>query len=410
MREWVRSRKGILVVLQWLLVLVVSVVGATTEAGRSAPLLFWGLVSLAALGNVALMRLPVPYFYRPPQWMQLFVIDTLFVGTAIYFVRGFDTDYYLPYFLILLTAAISRSLTRGILLAVGITAAYLFLTWRGSEPGALLDTNLLLRIPLFFIVALFTSYLAHGARLQDESREEARALGDEVRSLQQLAAGIAHEVRNPLTAVSNTLQALAGKLPESDPARGLVEDSLGQVGKVTRIVQETLDVARPAHLQLNWMEVNAVLERAVKSVLRGVPEGAIRVERALSPQPLVARIDETVLEQSLSNLLRNSVEAMGGAGAIRLETRARLMRGREEVVVSISDSGPGIPAHILERLFQPFYTTKEDGTGLGLVLTRKFARAHGGELEVSGGAGGGTTVRLTLPVAGPPVASTAGEA
>jgi len=406
MGEWVRSRKSIVVVLQWLLVLIVAVVGATTEAGRSSPQVFWGLVSLASLGNVALMRIPLPYFYRPTQWMQLFIIDILFVGTAIYFVRGFDTDFYLPYFLILLTAAMSRSLASGVLLALGVSAAYLFLVWRASEPNYLLDTNLLLRIPLFFTVALFTSYLAHGARLQDEAREESQALADQVRSLQQLAAGIAHEVRNPLTALNNTLQALEGRLPAGDPARALVTDSLGQVGKVTRIVQETLDVARAAQLQVDWLEMNGLLERSLHTALGAVPEGRVTVERRFSPQASLVRGDGTLLEQVFTNILRNSAEAMPEGGTVRLETGTRLMRGREEVIVTLRDTGPGIPAHLAERLFQPFYTTKEDGTGLGLVLSRKYVRAHGGDLEVRAAAGGGTEVIIILPVAGPAPAVT----
>ena len=401
MRSLVRSRKGIIVVLQWLLVIVLAVVGTTTEAGRASPLFFWGLIILAALGNIAIMRQPVPSFYQPTQWAQLFIADTVVVGTAIYFIRGFDVDIYLPYFLIILTAAFTRSIARGVLVALAISAAYLFLVWRSGGKGSLLSVEMLIRVPLFFVIALFTSYLAHGARLQQEAEAESRVLADQVSLLQQLAAGIAHEVRNPLTALNNTLQALERKIPGDDPAKALVEDSLTQVHKVTRIVQETLDMARPPALQLDWLSVNIVLERAVRMALAAVPEGRISVVRRMSPQPLMVRGDESVIEQAFLNLLRNSLEAMPGGGKLSLETMARLVRGREEVGVAISDNGPGIPAHIAERLFQPFYTTKEHGTGLGLVLSRKFVRAHGGDLEMYEAKGGGTEAFVSLPVAGP---------
>jgi signal transduction histidine kinase len=173
-------------------------------------------------------------------------------------------------------------------------------------------------------------------------------------------------------------------------------------------VQETLGVARAAQLQVDWLEINALLERSLRSALGSVPEGRIAVDRKFSPQALLVRGDETLLEQVFTNILRNAVEAMPGGGAVRLETGARLMRGREEITVSVRDSGPGIPPHLAERLFQPFYTTKEDGTGLGLVLSRKYARAHGGDLEVRAGPGGGTEIVVTLPVAGP--AAAVGEA
>jgi len=401
MRSLVRSRKGIIVVLQWLMVIVLAVVGTTTEAGRASPIFFWGLIALAALGNIAIMRQPVPTFYQPAQWTQLFIADTMVVGTAIYFIRGFDIDIYLPYFLIILTAAFTRSMARGVGVALAISAVYLFLVWRAGGKGNLLSVEILIRIPLFFVMALFTSYLAHGARLQQEAEEKSRILSDQVSSLQQLAAGIAHEVRNPLTALNNTLQALERKIPREDQANALVEDSLEQVRKVTRIVQETLDMARPPALQLNWLSINMVLERAVRTAMAAVPEGKISVERRLSLQPLMVRGDESVIEQALLNLLRNSIEAMPGGGRLTLETMARLVRGREEVGVGISDNGPGISAHIAERLFQPFYTTKEKGTGLGLVLARKFVRAHGGELEMFAAKGGGTEAFISLPVAGP---------
>src|SRR5438105_1685411 len=110
MREWVRSRKGIVLAMQWLLVVVVAVWGGTTGAWRTEPVVFWSLGGLFMLGYLGLMRLPAPYFYQPTHWMHLFVADTVFVGAAIYCMRGFDSELYLPYFMIILTAALTRSL------------------------------------------------------------------------------------------------------------------------------------------------------------------------------------------------------------------------------------------------------------------------------------------------------------
>lgn len=407
MPRWLRTRKGYVVLLQWLLVAVVAIWGATTGAWRASPTVFWALVGLSAVGNAALTRLPLPYFYRPLHWMYIFGADTVFVGAALYCMRGFDTALYLPYFMIILTAALTRSLTRGIAVAVFVNGLYVLLVWREGDSGSLLDPGFLIRLPFFFIIAIFTGYLAQSARLEQETQESSQALADEVTELQQLAAGIAHEVRNPLTAISNSLQAMQGRLAEDGTARELVRDALDQVGRVTRIVQETLDLARPATLRAGWLDVNELVERAARDALR-TPQGEkIAVIRRYTPAALTMWGDAQALELALANILRNAVEAMAAGGTLELETVSETVRGRERIGLKATDSGAGIPPHQLARLFQPFYTTKEQGTGLGLCLARKVVRAHGGELTVASpartdpdGRPRGTVVRLTLPVAG----------
>ncbi len=410
MHGWWRSRKGYVVSLQWLLVGVVAVWGSATGAWRIAPLLFWSLVLLSALGNLALMRLPPPAFYRPVNWMYMFVADTVFIGAAIYCMRGLDSRLYLPYFLIILTAALTRSLARGILVAAGVSSLYVFLVWRDVESLSLLDVDVLIRLPFFFIIAIFTGYLAQSARLQQEAVDASRSLADQVRSLQQVAAGIAHEVRNPLTAMTNSLQAVLHRLPEGGTERGLIRDALDQVARVTRIVQETLDLARPPALKPGWTDLHDLVRRALRDL--GAAASALDVHLRLAPNAGALWGDAQLLEMVLGNVLRNAVEAMPAGGRLDIETVTSVVRGREQVAVRVTDAGGGIPAHQLARLFQPFYTTKPGGTGLGLCLARKIVQAHGGEMTVLSpvhpagvGPAGGTMVRMVLPVAGPaPVA------
>jgi signal transduction histidine kinase len=395
-----RTRKGYVVALQWLLVTVVGVWGGVSGAWRTSPAVFWSLIGLSALGNAALMRMPLPYFYQPNHWMHLFVADTMFVGAAIYAMAGFDTDLYLPYFLILLAAALTRSLARAVLVAFGVSVVYLVLVWRAGGGEGFLDAAYLIRLPFFIVIAVFTSYLAHGARLQEEAVAATRALSEQVLSLQQLAAGIAHEVRNPLTAISNTLQALLARIPAGGRDRALVEEALGQVTRVTRIVQETLELARPARLSPVWLDLAALAERVVREAEPAIRETGGRVVRRPGAGPVGVWADGIALEQALSNVVRNAVEAMPAAGELSVEAFTEIAEGRELVGVRVSDTGPGIPAHQLVRLFQPFYTTKAQGTGLGLCLARKCLQAHGGDLAVETEAGRGTRVTLRLPVRG----------
>lgn len=413
MLTWLRSRKGYVVALQWLLTLVVAVWGGATGLWRLTPTVFWSLVALSALGNLGLMRLPLPYFYRPLHWMYIFVADTVFVGAAIYCMRGWDTSLYLPYFLITLTAALTRSLARGVLVAAAVSGLYVFLVWREGDAAGLVDVQFLIRLPFFFIIAMFTGFLAQAARVQQEAVDASRALSDQVASLQQLAAGIAHEVRNPLTAISNNLQTVQARLPEGGAEQGIVRDALEQVGRMTRIVQETLELARPATVRPGWLELNALADRAAREALRAPGGEKIELRLRLSPRALPVWGDAQLLDQGLANVLRNAVEAMPEGGTLDVETRAAPGAGRDAVLVRVSDSGGGIPAHQLERLFQPFYTTKAGGTGLGLCLARKFVRAHGGDLSVTSpveavpGGGRGTSIRILLPVTGVPATAAA---
>jgi len=404
MRAWaagMRSRKGYVLALQWLLILVVAAWGATTGAWRAAPSVFWTLVVLSAAGNLALMRMPLSYFHQPTHWMHLFIADTMFVGAAIYCVVGFDSEFYLPYFLIVLIAALTRSLARALAVAVSISVIYMYLVWREQSAERFLDTSYLIRLPFFLIIALFTSYLANAARLQQEAQDASRALTDQVRSLQQLAAGVAHEVRNPLTAISNSLQVLINRLPDGGEDRTIAGEALAQVSRVTRIVQKTLEVARPVKLQESWLDVNECLETVLHDAAAAHRADGIEIRKRMAPQALAMWGDALLLGQVFSNLVRNALEAMRKGGVLEVTTGTGSRAGIERVTVRISDNGPGIPAHQIERLYQPFYTTKERGTGLGLWLARKYVRAHGGGLSVGGRPGGGTEAVVTLPVAGP---------
>ena len=233
-------------------------------------------------------------------------------------------------------------------------------------------------------------------------------------ALGTMAAGLAHEIRNPLAAIKGAAQYLepppgAAPAGEDSPAEfvGIIID---EVDRLNEVVDRFLAYARPLVLQPEPVDVNRLAERAVETLRRqGVAEG-IELELALGsslPQPPG---DATLLHQVLENLLRNATQALGQHKDPDAERRVRLHtrqghafghgRGPSTVDIVVEDTGPGIAPEDLDKLFIPFYTRRSGGTGLGLALCRRIVHAHGGELEAGARPGGGARFTVLLPIGG----------
>lgn len=213
----------------------------------------------------------------------------------------------------------------------------------------------------------------------------------------ELAAGVAHEIRNPLAAIVNATSLLAAR-------DGLTGDeyatTLGAVRtearRLNRILSEFLLFARPRAPERRLSDIGEVVAR-VAALLREDPERAagleldVRLDRAL---PVFA-FDRDQITQVLWNVALNGVEAMGGRGRLRLDVE----QVNDDVVISVADTGRGIPSGDRSRVFDPFYSRKPVGTGLGLTIAQRIVAAHGGRIELSSAAGHGTRVRIALPLA-----------
>jgi len=228
------------------------------------------------------------------------------------------------------------------------------------------------------------------------SLEEMMVQSEKMLSVGGLAAGMAHEINNPLEGMSNYLSLARGDLARGDAPSALRRLDGAQEGlrRAGDIVRQVLQHADPASAPRTVVDLNAALRQAVEFV-RSRPEfAAIRFEEDLSPSPLGVQASPALLGQVFLNLLLNACEAQPGGGEVRIAT------GRDDgrVVAEIADRGPGVPRENSARIFEPFYSTKES-TGLGLSICYSIVTQHGGDLAVSDRPGGGALFRLRFPAA-----------
>jgi len=220
-------------------------------------------------------------------------------------------------------------------------------------------------------------------------REHAERRGEELR---QVASAIAHEVRNPLAVIRGQADLLARTLSAGGPAPAPLDRIREQVGRLDEVVGRFLELGRLPRLDVRDLDLTALLGGLAESLRQGAAPGTWTVALE-APPSLRARADPALLEGALLNLGLNALQAMPGGGRVVLSLRLEGLR----VVFDVADEGPGFAPEVRGRLFQPFFTTKAAGSGLGLALARRSAQAHGGDLEALDSPGGGALLRLWIP-------------
>jgi two-component system sensor histidine kinase PilS (NtrC family) len=210
--------------------------------------------------------------------------------------------------------------------------------------------------------------------------------------LGEMAAVVAHEVRNPLAGIAGAIQVLEGRLPEGSPDRDVLGSILGRIGDLSEMIQDFLSFARPRPLHRAPVPLQPLLREAAASLTDAAEYSGVLVE--VSGADVTVSGDADLLRGAFANILLNAGQAMSGRGTVRASVRG--MDGC--CLVSIHDDGPGIPAEARERVFELFFTTKNRGTGLGLPIVRRDVEAHGGEVAVTCPPGGGTNVLVMLPL------------
>jgi len=214
-----------------------------------------------------------------------------------------------------------------------------------------------------------------------------------------LSAQVAHEVRNPLSAIGLNAELLEEEFatglaePKREEAAALLRAIAEEIERLTQITEGYLELTRLPRPELRDVDLNQVVGDLFSMLDEELKGHHVTVELELATPPPRGWADPGQLRQALLNIVRNSREAMPNGGTLRVQTH----RGGDTSRIEIGDSGPGIPSNVVPRVFEPFYTTKREGTGLGLSLTQQIASEHAGSVTVNSRPPDGTTIVLTLP-------------
>lgn len=268
------------------------------------------------------------------------------------------------------------------------------------------ESELALRVLFFFLSAIVVNRLATEIRGKTESLakaydelSEAQAevrRSERLAALGQLSGGLAHEIRNPLGVISASAELLQQNVSkENKVAREMAGFIRGEVNRSNMLVTRFLDFARPSKLQLSEANLNEVVEGAISQLTEKLKDdaGDLRIEKHLAAPPKFT-FDVTLIESAVLNLLLNAHEAMPSGGTLQIRVR----REKDSAIIEVADQGVGIPDEHLENIFNPFFTTKPTGVGLGLAIVSKFIDSHGGNISVVSEEGKGSTFRISLPM------------
>ena len=242
--------------------------------------------------------------------------------------------------------------------------------------------------------------LGRGVIFQDITQERERAAHlqriDRLVALGEMAAGLAHEIRNPLASISGVAQFVMEQGLVEERGRKLLELMERECRRLTEITESFLQYARPPREEPSRVEVRQEVEEVVALIRRrkDLPDARVEVE---VEEGLELSVDRARFRQLLHNCILNAFQAVSPGGTIRVEAG----RTGEGAVIAIEDDGPGIPPELMERVFDPFFTTRQDGTGLGLSICHNIVVSWGGEIEITPREGGGTRVAITLPSSPP---------
>jgi len=343
------------------------------------------------------------------------VLAALLVGHT----GGIQSSYYLIYYLPVVSAAMLFDAWATLLWTVVASATYLAYLIPALKVYELTPEGvpeLAIRNIFFFLAAISVNLpvsenrrqtlryqklavtLAETNRKLEQAQAEARR-AERLAALGQLSAGLAHEIRNPLGVIKGSAEMLQQKLGASNPlATELAGYISSEVNRLNGLVSRVLDFARPLRLERAPTEITPLVERALQSAHDQNPETKVTVEREYSDQLPPLFLDGELCERVFTNLVLNAYDAMATEGGkLRVVIVPANSNGDKGVEIDFEDTGPGVPAGLREQIFNPFFTTKKSGVGLGLSIVSRIVDEHGGWVRVTGDPGDGACFRVFFP-------------
>jgi signal transduction histidine kinase len=234
--------------------------------------------------------------------------------------------------------------------------------------------------------------------------ESVRRIGDEIEMSRRLSAsgrltrGVAHEVKNPINAIVLHLQLLQNKLAQQEPdTRRHVDIIDSEIRRLDRVIQTLVDFTRPRDLHLEEMDLHRLLDDVVILAARDAEQHGVTLERHMPDEPLPVKADADLMKQAFLNVVINGVQAMPNGGLLTISAR----RENDVIVAEVQDQGAGIPKELHDKVFELYFTTKKEGSGIGLAQTYQIMQWHYGSVDFESAETTGTIFRFQIPAVGP---------
>ncbi len=354
-------------------------------------LIFWGLLLAARLGRMLPRLLRFSAFW-------LAVLDTLFLSGLIYFTGSLNSPLFWLYLGLMVRSAVNFPVFwQQVILNFGAAVFYTLAVMLAEETWRFFGEELYwLRLMVLLLISLCcwgVYVLLQRDRQRSRVRHEFELREQSAAASGRLAAEMAHQLKNPLAIINNAAYLLQRQLTDvavAEPVTVIREE----VGRCDKILTQLMDYARLSEGRIERVDVNAAVERALTQALAAGTTSGIEVVKRLAPGLPEFAAHRAQVEETFLNLMQNALEAMPQGGTLTVDTR---YAGGGKIEIRISDTGVGIAAEDVERVFEAFYTTKPKGTGLGLAIVKNIVETYGGVIWVNSKLGEGTRVTVLWP-------------
>lgn len=327
--------------------------------------------------------------------IKIILVATLVAGiTLSHYLTESKVHYYHIfyqglYFVPVILAGFWFGLQGALYVSLSITLLYLPFTiahWNGFSAD---DFNSVMEMVLYNVVAIILGRLRDQEKAAQKRLQEAERLA----SLGRAFSGLAHDLKTPLIAIGGLSRIVQKKLEENNPCRNKLDVIIRETRRLEEMVKEMLDFSKPLELHRSKEDIRKVITQCADLVSDLAQQRKVNIRNQFSPTLPLISFDASRIKQALINLLINAIDASPGGETVTVSSYLK----QKGLIIEVTDNGSGIPIHKKEEIFLPFFTTKGNGTGLGLPITKKIVEAHHGYVEVLGNREKGVTVRLVIP-------------